>query len=94
MPGPFGPRYDPYKDSKFEKGQTRGIFNEDFMNDSYGWQDVKKRHEKSDDKCRLWIVSPDVYKAAGQELGRGVSAGHLVLHQIYKDMHIRRTMRS
>ncbi|RGP72381.1 hypothetical protein FLONG3_6777 [Fusarium longipes] len=75
-------------------GHAFGVQHEEYLKDHPSWKELKTVYEKSDRQCRLWIVNPDIYKAAGNTLGWGSNAGHLVVRQTYKEMHIRRTMRT
>ncbi|KAF5238734.1 hypothetical protein FANTH_10232 [Fusarium anthophilum] len=55
---------------------------------------LKDIFDKSDGKCRLWMVNPDNFRAAGGIFNWGTNAGHLVVRPIFKMLQVRRTMRT
>ncbi|KAF4503723.1 hypothetical protein FAGAP_1 [Fusarium agapanthi] len=74
------------KDEAFSKATFEFIFPQ--------FAALKDVFNESDDKCRLWMANPVIFRAAGNAFNWGTDAGHRVVRPIYKILQLRRTMRT
>ncbi|KAJ4307520.1 hypothetical protein N0V84_012674 [Fusarium piperis] len=94
LPGLYRPDYDPFlEDNDFGEDRiTKGI-----LHPSYNEIDpsaVLLKESWRSDKSRLWMLHPDIYRAAGFRHHWGSNLAAWVVRNIFERMHIRRTMRS
>ncbi|KAJ4265989.1 hypothetical protein NW762_003962 [Fusarium torreyae] len=93
VPGLYQEQYDPYTNkTQFSEGITVGIFTEHYLSTNLSFIKLKDIYEESGRKSRLWMVHPNIFKAAGDDLGWGKKAVDLLVQPIFSVMQIRRTM--
>ncbi|KAF5963589.1 hypothetical protein FBULB1_13287 [Fusarium bulbicola] len=95
--GLYDESYDPYTEDNtlgVGKNTTHGIFTGSYLTEFPQFTALKDIFDKSDGKCRLWMVNPDIFRAAGGVFNWGTNAGHLVVRPIFKMLQVRRTMRT
>ncbi|KAF5693556.1 metal-nicotianamine transporter YSL11 [Fusarium denticulatum] len=96
-PGFYDESYDPYAEDNtlgVDKNNTHGIFTEAYLTEYPQFAALKDVYDKSDSKCRLWMVNPDIFRAAAGTFSWETNAAHLVMRPIFKMLQVRRTMRT
>ncbi|KAJ3527284.1 hypothetical protein NM208_g10777 [Fusarium decemcellulare] len=71
-------------------GRTQGIFTNNYVTKYSDVKPLKKIFEKH--QCRLWMINPSLFKAAGETLQWGPHTGQLVVRPVYEAIQVRTTM--
>ncbi|KAG5815236.1 hypothetical protein H9Q74_002952 [Fusarium xylarioides] len=66
----------------------------DFLSEFPQFAQLEEVFKKSNGSCRLCMVNPVIFRAAGGTLNWETNAGHLVVRPIFKTLQVRRTMRT
>ncbi|KAF0637159.1 hypothetical protein FPSE5266_20309 [Fusarium pseudograminearum] len=93
LPGLYHKDYDPLIENNEIRGQiTKGILHRDFLANNKGAEALLPFWQN--EKSRLWMLHPEIYKAAGMKHHWGSNLAAWVVRPIFEYMHIRRTMRT
>ncbi|UZP45203.1 hypothetical protein NXS19_013015 [Fusarium pseudograminearum] len=93
LPGLYHEDYDPLIENNEIRGQiTKGILHPDFLANNKGAEALLPFWQN--EKSRLWMLHPEIYKAAGMKHHWGSNLAAWVIRPIFEYMYIRRTMRT
>ncbi|KAL3608890.1 hypothetical protein FPOAC2_03901 [Fusarium poae] len=93
LPGLYHRDYDPeLENNEFNGEITKGILHPEFLQNNKGAEPLLAFWKSS--KSRLWMLHPELYKAAGHKHHWGSNLSAWVVRPIFEYMHIRRTIRT
>ncbi|KAM0372815.1 hypothetical protein ACHAPY_009418 [Fusarium culmorum] len=93
LPGLYHEDYDPLVEDNEIKGQiTKGILHPEFLANNKAAKALLPFWQN--EKSHLWMLHPELYKAAGMKHHWGSNLAAWVVRPIFEYVHIRRTMRT